>query len=137
MELEAGRHDLAVRSLTSAHLAARLPRLTGVTFRLAWQADPKALVALIACQFAAAVCAAFGLAATVSHLFANTPTPGRLRDAPPGLAVVVGTLVLRALLGAAVTATQAPRARARSRKRMVGMRSMAVLPIRSPREQLR
>jgi ATP-binding cassette subfamily B protein len=110
MELEVGRHDLAVRSLTSARLAARLPRLSGVTFRLAWEADPKALVALIVCQVAAAVCAAFGLAATagaLSHLFANTPTPDRLRAAAPGLAVVVAALVLRALLGAAVTATQA------------------------------
>ncbi|MFI6587457.1 ABC transporter ATP-binding protein [Embleya sp. NPDC050493] len=110
MQLVAGRHDQAVADLTSGQLAARLPRLVATTFRLAWTADPRALVALLLCQLGAAVCAAFGLAATTSALtglLATTPTADRLRDAAPGLVALVAALTVRSLLVCGVVAVQA------------------------------
>ncbi|MFJ8746688.1 ATP-binding cassette domain-containing protein [Embleya sp. NPDC127516] len=110
MQLVTGRHDQAVADLTSRHLAARLPRLIATTFRLAWTADPRALVTLLACQLGAALCAAFGLAATTSALtglLATTPTTDRLRDTAPGLLALIAALIVRSLLTSGAVAVQA------------------------------
>lgn len=110
MQLVAGRHDKTVADLTSRQLAARLPRLVATTFRLARAADPRALTALLLCQLGAALCAAFGLAATAGALIgllAATPTADRLREAAPGLFALVAALVVRSVLNGAVVAVQA------------------------------
>ena len=57
-------------------------------------------------QLATAVVTAFGLLATVdvfTNLLAEGPTPQRVVDALPALAVVVGAVVVRGLLQALFT----------------------------------
>ena len=77
-------------------------------------------------QLARAVVTAFGLLATVdvfTNLLAEGPTPQRVVDALPALAVVVGAVVVRGLLQAAVGAVQAelvPRIEQRAQDELYG-----------------
>lgn len=103
-------HDGAAANATVRQVLARLPRITALVGRLAWQADRAATLTVLLCQLASAVMSAGGLLASVSvlqHLFAQGPTPDRVRSAVPQILLVVGLLAARALLEAAVAAAQA------------------------------
>ncbi|GAA2531149.1 MULTISPECIES: ABC transporter ATP-binding protein [Streptomyces] len=103
-------HDGAAASATVRQVLARLPRITALIGRLAWQTDRASTVTAVVCQLASAAMAAFGLIASVGvlqHLFAQGPTPDRVRAAIPQILLVAGFLAVRALLEAAVSLAQA------------------------------
>jgi ATP-binding cassette subfamily B protein len=103
-------HDGAAASATVRQVLVRLPRITALIGRLAWQADRASTVTAVVCQLASAAMAAFGLIASVGvlqHLFAQGPTPDRVRAAIPQILLVAGFLAARALLEAAVSLAQA------------------------------
>ncbi|WP_330456562.1 ATP-binding cassette domain-containing protein [Streptomyces sp. NBC_00820] len=103
-------HDGAAAGASVGRLLTRLPRITALIGRLAWRADPRATGCVVVCQLASAVMTAFGLLASVSvlqHLFAEGPTPDRVRAAVPRLLLVVGFLAARAVLDAVVAVAQA------------------------------
>ncbi|MFE0629362.1 ABC transporter ATP-binding protein [Streptomyces sp. NPDC058864] len=103
-------HDGAAASASVRQVLARLPKITALIGRLAWQADRPATTAVVVCQLSSAAMSAFGLLASVAvlqHLFAGGPTPDRVRAALPQILLVVGFLAARALLEAAVATAQA------------------------------
>ncbi|MFF3563690.1 ABC transporter ATP-binding protein [Streptomyces sp. NPDC002574] len=103
-------HDGAAASASVRQVVVRLPRITALIGRLAWQADRAATTTVVVCQLASAAMSAFGLLASVAvlqHLFAEGPTPDRVRAALPQILLVVGFLAGRALLEAAVATAQA------------------------------
>ncbi|MFF4450148.1 ABC transporter ATP-binding protein [Streptomyces sp. NPDC001502] len=103
-------HDGAAASATVRQVLARLPKITAVIGRLAWQADRRSTLMAVLCQLGSAAMAAFGLIASVKvlqHLFAEGPTPDRVRAAIPQILAVAGFLAARALLEAAVAVAQA------------------------------
>ncbi|WP_326675317.1 ABC transporter ATP-binding protein [Streptomyces sp. NBC_01237] len=103
-------HDGAAANATVWQVLARLPRITALIGRLAWGADRSATVTVVVCQLASAAMSAFGLIASVAvlqHLFAQGPTPDRVRAAVPQILLIVGFLAARALMEAAVAAAQA------------------------------
>jgi ATP-binding cassette subfamily B protein len=103
-------HDGAAAEAGVGQILVRLPQITLRVGRLAWQADRAATITVAACQLASAAMSAFGLIASVAvlqHLFAEGPTPDRVRAALPQLLLVVGFFAARALLEAAVATAQA------------------------------
>lgn len=103
-------YDGAASKATVGQILARLPRIVHRIGRLAWNADRSATVAVVVLQLASAVMTAFGLMASVAvlrELFAEGPTPDRVRAAIPQLLFVVGFLAARALLEAGVAVAQA------------------------------
>ena len=75
-----------------------------------WRAAPRWTLLAIALQLATAVATAFGLLSTVdvfTNLLAAGPTPQRVVDALPALAVVVGALMARGALQSASGSVQA------------------------------
>ncbi|MDQ0765553.1 ATP-binding cassette domain-containing protein [Streptomyces canus] len=103
-------YDGAASQATVGQILARLPRIVRQIGRLAWHADRTATVAVAVLQLASAAMTAFGLMASVAvlrELFAEGPTPDRVRAAIPQLLVVVGFLAARALLEAGVAVAQA------------------------------
>ncbi|MFI0989538.1 ATP-binding cassette domain-containing protein [Streptomyces exfoliatus] len=103
-------HDGAAARATVRQVLVRLPRITASIGRLAWRADRRATAAVVACQLGSAAMSAFGLIASVAvlrELFAQGPTPDRVRAAVPQILLVVGFIAGRALLEAAVAVAQA------------------------------
>lgn len=97
-----------VRFLT---IARRLPALVAEAWRMAWRASPRDALTAVAGNLAGGVCTAFGLLATtgvLEALFRSGPTPDRVRDALPALALVAAAAALR-------TTTQAVAGWAQSR----------------------
>ncbi|MCB5164418.1 ABC transporter ATP-binding protein/permease [Streptomyces bambusae] len=102
-------HDGAAASATVRQVLTRLPKIIALVGRLAWKADRRAMIAAVVCQLASAAMAAFGLIASVGvlrHLFAEGPTPDRVRAAVPQILLVAGFLAARALLDTAVAVAQ-------------------------------
>ncbi|MEY9956779.1 ABC transporter ATP-binding protein [Streptacidiphilus sp. MAP5-52] len=96
-----------VRAMTTFGMAKRLPLLLREVLALAWQADRRSTLALLACQLASAIFGAFGLLATnrtITALIASGHIASRLHQAIPAVAVLASMAGLRALLGIAVTA---------------------------------
>ena len=80
------------------------PSVVWQSARLAWRASRIDTAAVIGCTLVAGVFTAFGLRATtggLTALFGSGPTPDRVRDALPSLALVAGAAALRAGLQAA------------------------------------
>ncbi|MHA5053691.1 ATP-binding cassette domain-containing protein [Streptomyces sp. SD15] len=103
-------HDGAAASATVRQVLVRLPKITSLIGRLAWNADRRATLCVLVCQLASAAMSAFGLIAGVAvlqHLFAQGPTPDRVRASLPQLLLVVVLLAARAVLEAAVAVAQA------------------------------
>ncbi|GGZ25733.1 multidrug ABC transporter permease [Streptomyces olivaceoviridis] len=103
-------YDGAASKATVGQILARLPRIVRQIGRLAWAADRTATLAVVVLQLASAAMTAFGLMASVAvlrELFAEGPTPDRVRAAIPQLLVVIGLLGARALLEAGVAVAQA------------------------------
>ncbi|RZQ63821.1 ABC transporter ATP-binding protein [Amycolatopsis suaedae] len=88
---------------------ASLPRAVAVVLRLAWATSP-GLTALAGVVHVVSGCVtAFGLLATAdvfTALLQQGPTPERVVESLPAIAVVVGSYALRALLDAAVAAVE-------------------------------
>jgi ATP-binding cassette, subfamily B, bacterial len=86
------------------------PRTAVLLTAWSWRAAPRSTLLAVALQLATAVATAFGLLSTVdvfTNLLASGPTPQRVADALPALAVVVGALVARGALQAASGSVQA------------------------------
>ncbi|TDC91008.1 ABC transporter ATP-binding protein [Actinomadura sp. 7K507] len=84
-------------------VARRLPAVIAQAAGLAWRASPADTVATISLNLVAGVFTAFWLLATtgvLTALFSAGPTPDRVRDALPSLALVAGAVALRAGLQA-------------------------------------
>ncbi|MDL4819597.1 ABC transporter ATP-binding protein [Actinomadura opuntiae] len=91
-------------------LARRLPAVIAQASGLAWRASRADTVATVSLNLAAGLFTAFGLLATtgvLTALFSAGPTPGRVRDALPSLALVAGSVALRSGLQAAAGWSQA------------------------------
>jgi ATP-binding cassette subfamily B protein len=91
-------------------VARGAPRTALLLTGWSWRAAPRATVLAVVLQLATAVATAFGLLSTVdvfTNLLAAGPTPQRVVDALPALAVVVGALVARGMLQAAGGSVQA------------------------------
>ncbi|HET9172015.1 MAG TPA: ABC transporter ATP-binding protein [Actinospica sp.] len=98
------RHDEEFSTMPLSTLARRLPGLMGLCLRLSWRTDPRAVLALLACQITSGVFTAFGLLATqrvLISLLTQGPTPARVRAAIPSLALVATAAVGSGLLSAA------------------------------------
>ncbi|AXI81693.1 ABC transporter ATP-binding protein [Peterkaempfera bronchialis] len=88
-------------------MARRLPRTALRAFTLAWAADRRALLSVLAAETGQGAARAFGLLATnlvLVELFAAGPTPDRVRSALPSLAWVAAAGALGAVLAAWSTA---------------------------------
>ncbi|WP_243712727.1 ATP-binding cassette domain-containing protein [Actinomadura sp. 6K520] len=84
-------------------VARRLPAVIVQATRLAWRASPGDTAATISLNLLAGIFTAFWLLATtgvLTALFSTGPTPDRVRDALPSLALVAGAVALRAGLQA-------------------------------------
>ncbi len=105
-------------TLGLAATARRLPAVLARTVRLAWHADRRALISMLAAQAAAAVLAALALTATttlIAVVLDATAAYGRNEPVGPVLrgAVVPAVWVAAALVGAALCDTAARAAAAR------------------------
>ncbi|MEV6566704.1 ABC transporter ATP-binding protein [Streptomyces kronopolitis] len=103
-------YDGAAAKATVGQILGRLPRIVRQIGQLAWRADRPATVAVVVLQLMSAAMSAFGLAASVAvlhQLFAQGPTPDRVRSAVPQILLVVAFLAARALLEAGVAVAQA------------------------------
>ncbi|WP_331772285.1 ABC transporter ATP-binding protein/permease (plasmid) [Embleya sp. NBC_00888] len=102
--------DVALTKITTRAMAGRLPRLIMRAMRLAWRADPGALVALLVCQVLAGVLEAGGLLATtgtITALISDGDVADRLREALPSIVLLASAVGLRAVLGIAVVGLSA------------------------------
>ena len=91
-------------------VARGAPRTAVLLTAWSWRAAPRSTLLAVALQLATAVVTAFGLLSTVdvfTNLLAAGPTPQRVVDALPALAVVVAALVARGALQAASGSVQA------------------------------
>ncbi|MDU0291982.1 ABC transporter ATP-binding protein [Saccharothrix longispora] len=86
-----------------------LPAAVAMVSRVAWRTSPRLTVLAGVVHVLSGCVTAFGLLATAdvfSALLRDEPTPDRLVQALPALAVVVGSFVVRALLDTAVSAVE-------------------------------
>ncbi|MFE5793660.1 ATP-binding cassette domain-containing protein [Streptomyces sp. NPDC056503] len=103
-------HDGAAARATVRQILGSLPRITRRIGLLAWRADAGAALAVVGCRLASAAMTACGLVASVGvlqELFAQGPTPERVRAAALQVVLVVGLLALRALTEAGASMAQA------------------------------
>ena len=97
-------HDQRLAETGFASIARQLPGLIGQAIRLAWQANRRDTVATIGLNLVSGVLTGFALLATtgvLEALFADGPTPQRVRAALPSLVLVATAVALRAGLQAA------------------------------------
>ncbi|MFE9743462.1 ABC transporter ATP-binding protein [Saccharothrix saharensis] len=86
-----------------------LPSAVSMVVRLAWRTSPRLTLMAGVVHVLSGCVTAFGLLATAdvfSALLREGPTPQRVVEALPALAVVVGSFVVRALLDTAVAAVE-------------------------------
>ncbi|WP_245667534.1 ABC transporter ATP-binding protein [Actinomadura macra] len=91
-------------------MARRLPSVIAQAAGLAWRASRTDTIVTISLNLLAGIFTAFGLLATtgvLTALFSGGPTPGRVREALPSLALVAGAAALRAGLQAGAGWAQA------------------------------
>ncbi|TDD32062.1 ABC transporter ATP-binding protein [Actinomadura sp. KC06] len=91
-------------------IARRLPAVIAQAARLAWRASRTDTLVTVGLNLAAGFFTAFWLLATtgvLTALFSAAPTPSRVRDALPSLALVAGAVALRAALQAGAGWAQA------------------------------
>ncbi|WP_131742454.1 ABC transporter ATP-binding protein [Actinomadura roseirufa] len=112
-ELTAPRYHSRTRELSETGMrtmARRLPMVIVQATRLAWRASRADTAVTISLNLLAGVFTAFGLLATtgvLTALFSAGPTPDRVHDALPSLALVAGAVALQAALKAAAGWAQA------------------------------
>lgn len=103
------RHDDAL-DVSWWSIARRLPRLSGIALRLAWQAAPRAVLLTGLLQLISGAVTALGLYATtgaLTPLLAAEPTGERVHEALPALIVVTLAARSRSLVAALTVATTA------------------------------
>jgi ATP-binding cassette subfamily B protein len=86
-----------------------LPTAIVVVLQLAWQTSPRLTLLAAAVHVVSGCVTAFGLLATAdvfSSLLRQVPTPARVVESLPSIAVVVLSYAVRALLDAAVAAVE-------------------------------
>ena len=91
-------------------VARGAPRTAALLVGWSWRAAPRWTLLALALQLATAVATTFGLLSTIdvfTNLLAAGPTPQRVVDALPALAVVVAALVARGALQSASGSVQA------------------------------
>lgn len=91
-------------------IARRFPATLAQAARLAWRASRADTITTVSLNVAAGFFTAFWLLATtgvLTALFSAAPTPSRVRDALPSLALVAGAVALRAALQAGAGWAQA------------------------------
>jgi ATP-binding cassette subfamily B protein len=91
-------------------VARSAPRTAALLVGWSWRAAPRWTLLAVALQLATAVVTTFGLLSTIdvfTNLLAAGPTPQRVVDALPALAVVVAALVARGALQSASGSVQA------------------------------
>ncbi|GAA2727211.1 ABC transporter ATP-binding protein [Actinocorallia aurantiaca] len=94
-------HSAELAETRMSTVARRLPALIAQALRLAWRANPRDTLIAIVFNLMAGVFTAFGLLATteVLHaLFAEGPTPDRVRGALPSLLLVGAAYTLQGAL---------------------------------------
>ncbi|MBW8485450.1 ABC transporter ATP-binding protein [Actinomadura parmotrematis] len=94
-------HDAELLAVRPATMLRRLPGLVRSAVALAWAASRRDTAAALGGGLAAGLFTAWALLATsdaLASLFAQGPTPGRVRAALPGLALVAVATALRGLL---------------------------------------
>ncbi len=108
-QVSAERHDDALDASWWT-IARRLPRLSGIAVRLAWQAAPRAVALSGLLQLITGAVTALGLYATTSALtplVGGGPIGDRVREALPALIVVTIAACARSLVAALTIATTA------------------------------
>ncbi len=96
---------IAGKALTTRRMARKLPQLVVRSLSLAWRADRRAVVGLLACQSVSGVSQAFGLLATtgtITALISSGRIAERLWAAWPSVVVLAGAAGLRAVLSITV-----------------------------------
>ncbi|GAB3668024.1 ABC transporter ATP-binding protein [Actinocorallia lasiicapitis] len=86
-----GLHSGELAETKVTQIARRLPALIVQSVKLAWEANRRDTLITVALNLAAGVFTTFGLLATtgvLNALFAAGPTPDKVRDAVPALALV-------------------------------------------------
>ncbi|WP_419992867.1 ABC transporter ATP-binding protein [Streptomyces boninensis] len=104
------QHELPLLRLSFWAMARELPRMIGLVVRAAWAVDRPALVAVVGAEVGIGLSGAFGLIATnrvLVALFAEGPTPDRLRQALPALFAITAVTALAAVLAAVSVAAAA------------------------------
>ncbi|MFF6991556.1 ATP-binding cassette domain-containing protein [Streptomyces sp. NPDC010273] len=100
------QHNGAFLELSFRSMVTRLPAMLGSSFRLAWQADPKAARTVLAAEAGRGATQAVSLLA-VNSVLARLITGGaideRLRGAVPALVTMAAVMLVGALLRAAST----------------------------------
>lgn len=102
--------DERVATATLVQALRSLPRAIRVVLRLAWRTSPRLTVLAGVVHVVSGCVTAFGLLATAdvfTALLAQGPTPQRVVDSLPAIAVVVASYAVRALLDTAVAAVEA------------------------------
>jgi len=103
-------HDEELLKAGLGTMLRRLPALVSAAVRLAWHASRRDTAVALGGNLLAGVFTAFGLLATsgvLASLLAAGPTPGRVRDALPSLALVGAAAGLRGVLLSAAGWAQA------------------------------
>ncbi|MFJ2217714.1 hypothetical protein ACIQVO_37190 [Streptomyces sp. NPDC101062] len=98
---------VSLTRLSFGHMAAALPRMVRMVLRTGWETDRRALAGVVVAQLGQGMTAAWGLVAVnsvLTKLFADGPTPDKLREALPSLLVLAVTAVGAAMLAAWSTA---------------------------------
>lgn len=102
--------DTRVASAGVWQAVRALPKAVGAVVRLSWRTSPRLTLLAGVVHVVSGCVTAFGLVATsnvFTALLQAGPTPNRVIDSLPALAVVVGSYTLRGALDAAVAATEA------------------------------
>ncbi|WP_345655549.1 ABC transporter ATP-binding protein [Streptomyces siamensis] len=100
------QHSDAFLELNFRAMVTRLPSLLASSFRLAWQADPRAARVVLAAELARGGAQAVSLLAVnnvLGRLMAGGPVEDRLHGALPALVTVAAVMLVAALLRAAST----------------------------------
>jgi ATP-binding cassette, subfamily B, bacterial len=103
-------HDETMAASTFRAIARRVPALVAEALRMAWQASRRDCAATVGLHLLAGVLTGLGLLATtgvLQALFAEGPTPDRVRAALPALGLVVAATAARSALEIAAGWTQA------------------------------
>ncbi|MFE2886688.1 ABC transporter ATP-binding protein [Streptomyces graminifolii] len=100
------QHNGAFLELSFRSMVTRLPAMLGSSFRLAWQADPKAARTVLAAEAGRGATQAVSLLAVnsvLARLISGGAIDERLRGAVPALVTMAAVMLVGALLRAAST----------------------------------
>ncbi|WP_223771955.1 ATP-binding cassette domain-containing protein [Streptomyces huiliensis] len=102
-------HEDPLLRMSFWSMARQFPGMLAMIARVAWREDPRSLVVLVVAQVASGAMSAFLLVATnqvLVHLFADGPTPEKLREALPALLLAGVSAAGTVLLGCLIVRTE-------------------------------